>query len=121
MRNIIITFGLFGLFAGCGETSPKSVDFGSEDSNKIVRLIEDIPDYSGNPTKLEQIVIKGGDVSYISTSSVEVQLVGKPKVDGASASCGLMIFAPGGSLLGEKSWTFEKVGSDWKLKNAPVK
>jgi hypothetical protein len=121
MYKYIVLVLFFVLNIGCGDSVPKPVDFGGEDANKIVKMLEDIPDCSGNPIKISKLISKGGDTSYISSKSIEIEIVGKPAVDNTNATCELKICAPGGMFIGKKTWTFVKEGAEWKLKDAPVK
>ena len=106
---------------GCSSSSSNTTDFGGEDANKIASILGNIPDCSGNPKKIEKFITKGGNTAEISAKAVEVEIVGKPKIDGSSATCEVKVTAPGGSPLGQKTWNFVKEGSDWKIKDAPFK
>lgn len=114
-------FSVLAFLAGCSDSATKTFDSGGEDANKIAIILGDIPDCSGNPKKIEKFIVKGGNTAEISAKAVELEIVGKPKVDGSSATCEVKVMAPGGSPLGQKTWNFVKEGSDWKIKDAPIK
>ncbi len=106
---------------GCGDNSPRSLNFGGADGLSVAKIIEEIADASGNTKKLNNLIVIGGDTKYISSNAVEIEIIDKPIVDGNTAKCMVKVMKPGGALIGQFLWALEKEGADWKLKDAPAK
>lgn len=109
------------LLLGCGDNSPKSSNFGGGDGLSVAKIIEDIADASGNTKKLKNLILVGGDINYISSNAVEIEIIDNPIIDGNTAKCMVKVMKPGGALIGQFLWALEKEGADWKLKDAPAK
>ena len=109
------------LLLGCGDSSPRSSNFGGADGLSVAKIIEDIADASGNTKKLKNLIVVGGDINYISSNAIEIEIIDKPIIDGNTAKCMVKVMKPGGTLIGQFLWALEKEGADWKLKDAPAK
>lgn len=109
------------LLLGCGDNSPRPLNFGGADGLSVAKIIEEIADASGNTKKLNNLIVIGGDTKYISSNAVEIEIIDKPIVDGNTAKCMVKVMKPGGALIGQFLWALEKDGADWKLKDAPAK
>lgn len=109
------------LISGCGDNSPRPLNFGGADGLSVAKIIEDVADASGNTKKLNNLIVIGGETKYISSNAVEIEIIDKPIVDGNTAKCMVKVMKPGGALIGQFLWALEKDGADWKLKDAPAK
>lgn len=109
------------LISGCGDNSPRPLNFGGADGLSVAKIIEDAADASGNTKKLNNLIVIGGDTKYIASNAVEIEIIDKPIVDGNTAKCMVKVMKPGGTLIGQFLWALEKDGADWKLKDAPAK
>lgn len=109
------------LISGCGDNSPRPLNFGGADGLSVAKIIEDAADASGNTKKLNNLIVIGGDTKYIASNAVEIEIIDKPIVDGNTAKCMVKVIKPGGALIGQFLWALEKDGAEWKLKDAPAK
>jgi hypothetical protein len=109
--------------AGCGGSSnkDKSLDMGGEEGSKIASLIDDLADFKNNPKKLPSICDESLKLTEPKKfGSYSYYVVGKPTVNGDTATCTIRIDDAGGTKLFEKEWEFVKRGNNWKIKSCPI-
>jgi hypothetical protein len=111
--------------AGCGGAGPeagKAPDMGGPDANAVCVLVEDANDLGTNAKKYDAAFVKGSkpaDLKKFAQHSYGI--VGRPKVEGASATCTVRVTKTATSeAIGEKEWVFAKEGDKWKIKDAPL-
>jgi hypothetical protein len=95
---------------------------GGEDGKFVAELIEDLNDFKADDTNLaSHFASTSGVPTSSDLSRFDFSIVGKPSVNGDSATCKVRLDnSADGTLVGEKDWSFKKVGGNWKIENAPL-
>lgn len=117
-----IEFGLGAILVclvGCGGAS-QPIDMGGEDGAKVALLVEDMNDAKGIPKKQDPLFVSPGGPMTKEYAKFDYFVIGKPTVTASMATCKVSVQKADGSSAGEKEWTFEKVGAEWKIKSAPL-
>lgn len=105
---------------GCGSAT-RQLDFGGEDGKMIADLIDDLSDFKGDDAAIAQrCAANTRPPTSAELMRYEYSIVGKPSIDGESATCKIRIDQPDGSPVGDKDWRFRKMGGVWKIEAAPL-
>lgn len=118
---LIVTVAGLCIWSGCSG-SPKSVDMGGEEGSKVAATVEDLNEVKNNAKKLANVFVanqKVPDAKELNKHTFYV--MGKPIVQGSSATCKVQIEKADGTPVGEQQWEFEKVADAWKIKSAPLR
>ncbi len=121
MQKLCLTsFVLLLLTIGCSDSN-KTIDMGGEDGSQVALLIEDLNETKHNAKKVvDSFVSKQVTPDVKKLNQLTFYVMGKPAVNGSSATCKVQIEKSDSTPLGEQDWQFEKVGDKWKIKAAPL-
>lgn len=121
---------VLGLVVGCGGSSPAAVTLKQD----AFAQVEGLGDVAGDETLFNEAFVAGAAPENRKDYAVRgYQVVGEPEVTGESATLTVKIFggvhATGGSDRGsagsetaevEQTWTLQRSGEEWKIKDAPL-
>jgi hypothetical protein len=123
VRKAFIGMVLFttAMVFGCGSPPPaEPLNMGGEDGSAIATIIEDFNDAITSQKKLSALFASGAKQPEMSKlTGLSFSIVGKPTVTGGSAKAQVLI-EKAGQKVAEATWSFEKAGDKWKIKEAPL-
>lgn len=107
---------------GCSGGPAKPLDMGGEEGRLIAELIDDVNDFKADDANIaSHFASASGVPTSADLSRFDYSIIGKPTISGDSATCKVRLDnATDGALVGEKDWSFKKVGGSWKIENAPL-
>ena len=126
--NIYILLGICLLTSGCSEELP-----GKDESTQVAAVVTAVNDAAGSETTFKELFV-GGNAPEERTKyfSAIIEPVGTPEVSGNEATFKIKVSQGAAEeegrgaqeseeiSSGEVTWTLQKEGETWKLKDAPL-
>jgi hypothetical protein len=102
---------------GC--TTTKVVDMGGDEGTAVAGVVDLLNDYKADDARIQSIFATGTSLPPATElNKYSFYIVGKPKVENDSATSTILVEKMDGTPVGEREWTFKKVGGNWKIASA---
>lgn len=102
---------------GC--TATKVVDMGGDEGMAVAGVVDLLNDYKADDARIQTIFATSNSLPPATElNKYSFYIVGKPKVENDTATCTLLVEKMDGTPVGEREWTFKKVGGTWKITSA---
>ena len=100
---------------GCGESVPN-------DADELNVTIANLSDAAADPDSFQSFFVDGSapDKSKRHRYRDYFYEMSPPEISGDRATAVVRIMNSTGKVLDEKTWTFSKVGKQWKIRDAPL-
>jgi len=131
MKNWMLTLSFsfaFALLTGCGETAP-----GKDEGTLVEAVVRSVNDAAGSDEMFREIFVGGtAPAEREKYFSSIIQVVGTPEISGNEAKVNVEISQGAAAeegrgakkseeiAEGQVTWTLQKQGEVWKLKDAPM-